>query len=413
MQQQSSLSHSNSVDDLLPKQLLPLPETAAYGASDLAPAAAAAAEIAAEAAAEAATAAQKGLSEEEEHELMQKAAEAYLMSVHLEAKSLPACVAADGSQTISRKAETQVLEKALDDTTVKSSNTASYVQRLLRLQEQQDRRSPPLRAWETEALDFFKRIRVWLQEQRDLQQQQHEHLKHSQQQKQQEQPLQLHLRCLEWTADEWRLYCRMYPPTLVLLLQWDVRCCCLLLQLLLDDLELQVQHHASRENATTGGNEAAGAEATDAEAPAHAAGCCQVSGSPISLPQLFWLFAVLAALDEIEALRFEVSYELQKLRRRCLRVRGVLLELLACANKDNKDSNSSLKLLQMPLPFLAGLCSSTSGTEDTKIFADAVQQQQGKVATPAGATNNQMALKQQLAAVDVVLVIIRDFFGQK
>ena len=326
MVQSASLRRSSSVDELLPKQLLPLPDVAAYGTSDMLSAAAAAAEAAA-ATAEAAEAAAKGLSEEDEQQLMQKAAEAYLMSVHLEAKSLPVRVAAacdphtskEIGRSIATSAATQEPNEAPGDSS-RSTSSTHYVQRLLRLQQQQQEQQqhPPHPEWEAEALDFFRRIRAWLQEQRDLQEQgEAQHRK----QQEQKQPLALYLRCKEWTQEEWRLYCRRFPPTLPLLLQCDVRCSWLLLQVLLQDLDLQLQYHARRERAATrAAAVAARPVAADAarttvattaeeellsdavaEEPPRAAACCQAAGSPTSLPQLFWLFAVLAAFDEIEA----------------------------------------------------------------------------------------------------------------
>ncbi|KAL8452808.1 hypothetical protein Emag_002181 [Eimeria magna] len=478
MRQQPSLSRSSSTDELLPKQQLPLPDGAACGALNLSPAAAAAAaaEAAAAAAAAAARAASEGLSEEDEQQLLQHAAEAYLMSVHLEAQALPLRVAAASGPTSSNKraataseaAASQTKESSCKTTTTTSSSSSSarYIQQLLRLHsvQQQQQRHPPHPAWEAEALDFFKRIRIWLQQQRE-----------QKQQEQQQQPMQLHLQCVTWTSDDWRLYCRRQPPTLPLLLQCDARCCCLLVQLLLEDLELQLQHEGSSkssgtnteaplraaaessaaataeaEAAATAGKAAAesaasaaaaaesaaaataeaaaAAEASEtvagnaaSEAPSAAAtSCCSISGCPTSLPQLFWLFAVLAALDEVEALRFEVSYALQKLRRRCLRLRALVLRLLGCTGSCSaEEQEQQLKRLQKAVPFVPVMTS--SGRSDVTTGQQS-QQQEGLKQQHANELNQkergarnlaEVALRQQLAALDVVLLIIRDFYGQK
>ncbi|KAL8273721.1 hypothetical protein Esti_002321 [Eimeria stiedai] len=455
MRQQPSLSRGSSTDELLPKQQLPLPEGGACGAAKLSPAAAAAAAAEAAAAASAAArAATEGVSEEDEQLLLQQAAEAYLMSVHLEAQSLPLRVAAASVPTSSNKPAATVSDDAAASKTRgslwkssknsgSSSSSARYIQQLLRLQSLQQQQHPPHPAWEAEALDFFKRIRVWLQQQRELrdyQQQQQQQQQQQPQQEEEEQPLQLYLHCVTWTADEWRLYCRTYPPTLPLLLQCDARCCCLLLQLLLEDLELQLQHEALAKRdckdteapAAAVAPAAAAAEAlAAAEAPVPASAtaattCCVVAGGPTSLPQLFWLFAALAALDEVEALRFEVSYALQRLRRRCLRLRGLVLRLLGCTGSwSAEEQEQQLRRLQKVVPFVAGTNTIGDGRESCDGAAlttgQHLQQQKGFKQNVRQLNQKQrearklaeVALRQQLAALDVVLLIIRGFYGQK
>ncbi|KAL8437288.1 hypothetical protein ACSSS7_001051 [Eimeria intestinalis] len=460
-----------------------------------------------------------------------QAAEAYLMSVHLEAQALPSRVAAACIPTNSSKHRTTAAAAAASDAAASlnkgspcksskhrssssssSSSSARYIRQLLRLQgsQEQQQQHPPHPAWEAEALDFFKRIRLWLQQQRELVQQQQQHQQQQQQQEQQQnqqqqqqrhqrqqqhqqqqqeeqqRPFQLHLRCATWTPDEWRLYCRTYPPTLPLLLSCDARCCCLLLQLLLEDLELQLQHDASvkcnhsktgissaaeaaaatTEAALTAAKATAGAELAGAEAeateaaaapaveaaaeaavslPADTSSCCFPPGSSTSLPQLFWLFVVLAALDQVEkllldaaaiaaavaaaaaaiaagaiaapiagdaiALRFEVSYVLQRLRRRCLRLRDLVLRLLGCTDSCSSEEQrqQQLKRLQKAVPFVSVLTTTQVTTGHLLQHQEGLKQHYSMTTSPA----EEVALRQQLAALDSVLLIIRDFYGQK
>lgn len=363
-------------DTLRPKQQLPLPEVSFLDGKEMSAESLLAAASEAASAAAACGGEARHLSEGEMESCLQKGAEAYLLSVRMEANALPRAVYCREEPSI-RKSKRRpsggkdimtdsvlCLSGAsnLAETTneAKSSSGAGdsscraerngesggdrppptrktrYLEQLLRLQTREAEHHPPSPLWAMEALEFFQRIRSWIESQRVKK----DSPPPSVSTEDQRASSSVAERCREWKGLDWQIYCRLFPPSLPLLLRCDARSADALLTQLLEDLDTQLKLHAQllassnkakrcasrRLPADAGEAEAEGkaereqdrqskgADADESERTAKAAAqdgstsalslsshkCCSVEGMPTSLPQLSWFFAALAVLDPVE-----------------------------------------------------------------------------------------------------------------
>ncbi|EPR61655.1 hypothetical protein TGDOM2_203120 [Toxoplasma gondii GAB2-2007-GAL-DOM2] len=191
-----------------------------------------------------------------------------------------------------------------------------------------------------------------------------------------------------WNEREWRLYCRCYPPSSEVLAACDSVTLCRLLFLLAEDISLQhrtvIRHQGQTPTSKTD---------PDATLPQPEAGrsqevpcsCCRLSCCHVTLQQASWLFGVFLFLDELQAMDADVAFCIQSLRRECESARRKLV----------RHSKSHMGVV----PNAEANRPTTKG----EITAEATQE--------TAATGQ--SERHLLAALDILILIIGEFFNQK
>ncbi|KEP64847.1 UNVERIFIED_CONTAM: hypothetical protein HHA_203120 [Hammondia hammondi] len=191
-----------------------------------------------------------------------------------------------------------------------------------------------------------------------------------------------------WNEREWRLYCRCYPPSSEVLAACDSVTLCRLLSLLAEDISLQqrtvIRHQGKTPTSKTDPDATLPQSEADRsqEVPCS---CCRLSCCHVTLQQASWLFGVFLFLDELQAMHADVAFCIQSLRREC--------------------ESARRKLVRHSKAHMGVVSNAGANRPATKgeITTDATQE-------TAAADQSGRHL---LAALDILILIIGDFFNQK